>query len=84
MSKASPSIFHIFTKDGKQRFIRQVGQGITLIDGCSKDYLISVVCNTGEPVVSFGERSYLVCWDDIVKLAKDAGLFDIASEVSNE
>ncbi len=45
---------------------------------------LSIIRSSFSPVVTYGGRSFCLGWDDIIILAKQAGLFDKALEVSNE
>ncbi len=52
------------------------GADITLPDGRTVQFAFSYGTDSHEPMVTLGNKTFVLSWEDIVELADSAGLFD--------
>ena len=54
---------------------KYVGSGDVTIDGVTVKFALSHGMSDGTPIVTLGDKHFVLDWDDIVELAEQAGLF---------
>lgn len=63
-------------------FTMSVGEGSFDLDGATVKFELMANIGSGAPLVKFGNRTFVLSWDDIIELAEQAGLFNDEGEVS--
>lgn len=54
----------------------QIGEGsVKDKKGTIKEFTLAISCGARVPVVVFGKQNFILSWEEIIKLAEDAGLF---------
>lgn len=56
-------------------FRQYVGSGNAVLDGHTIEFSLNIGASSNAPIVGFGNKFFVLDWDDIIEMAEEAGLF---------